>query len=191
MTRLAESHRKYLEEALNRSKDAKKALSDYVDGGESLWFNRHLRNEGCQGLSAGSRAKLAEQTSVLNALIYAAPPLDDDIVVYRGTTIECLFATSDGVAPSWSFVGEMLSRGVLSTSTLRSQARDFVDDDANCCLFVIRLPRGTRALYVVSTSAWAMEEEVMLPHGTQIRIDGKDTRDGLVTFYGTVVSQTE
>ena len=191
LTSLRSRHHAYLAEAAPPESAAFVALDAYVANGDSLWFNRYLRGEACgfEDVTKRLLAQYQRQVTALDVLIRGAPPLDDAVVVYRGATIECLLSGAGEEGPTFSRVEAVLSSGILSTSTRRAVARDFVDAGAPCCLFVLLLPSGTLGLYVGEGSVWGDEDELMLPHNTQVQIVAHEVRDDVSVYYGVVAKQ--
>ena len=160
-------------------------LSDYTDAGESLWINNYLRGRHLDDLSEGARRELRRQASHLNNLIRAAPRSPHASVVFRAVAQDSpqrqFYAKGDEA--------EFLSRGITSTSASYLAARDFMEDDETCCMLVLLLPKGTRMLQVMDESAWAQEQELLLPHGSTFRVVETAELDGVQTFYCALVTQ--
>lgn len=159
-------------------------LEDYVNAGESLWLNNYLRGLRMDELSDADKQKLREKTQQLDALIRAAPPSKKSHVLFRaiGSNVPALEAYAHGAD------ADFLSKGIVSMSVSFDAARAFLEDNETCCMLVLLLPKGTRMLEVLETSAWAEEGEVLLPHGSKFKVMRTAEVEGVTTYYCKLVS---
>lgn len=103
---------------------------------------------------------LAYQLSVdLQNLILEAPPLDSELIVYRGITenffkLEC--------QPGEEFTMD----GMISTSLTLQNATRF-----GCHVYIIRVPAGRQALPLNLPDIRYTEKEILLPHGSTFVLD--------------------
>ena len=67
---------------------------------------------------------------------------------------------------------QFTKKGFISTTLKRKAAIDFIEEDQQCCLLVLTLPKGSKALYIGATSRFSDfgEEEILLPHGSKFEI---------------------
>ncbi len=91
----------------------------------------------------------------LRALDYAfehCPLLEKELTVYRGVTVKELshFSTQFGT--------------YVSVTTNLHVAKQFAPNE--CCIFKIRLPKGSRVLALRGISLFPEQEELLLPRGT-------------------------
>lgn len=104
---------------------------------------------------------LAYEISVdLQNLILEAPPLDQEVIVYRGINkkpydLQC--------QPGEEFI----MKGMVSTSLSLLTAANF-----GCHIYIIRVPAGSQVLPLnLAESKLADEEEILLPHGCTFILD--------------------
>ena len=91
--------------------------------------------------------------------------IDEDMYLYRNTSLEHV---KDDMT--------MTSKGYLSTSLFKEDIEHFDEPD----VFKIRVPKGTKGLYIGSnTMSWVDESEVLLGRNTTIKIIGRN-KDGTI-----------
>lgn len=141
-----------------------KDLIDDVRGyqGSSFHLNASLR-----------KGNIVSQEAVRNleAAIERAPPLQRDLIVYRGAGLnwagEEKLGGWKGLLSGRAIGTTFVDLGFTSTSLKRSTASDF-----GSLVFRIRLPKGTRGIWVnsVTRGHLAHEQEFVLARGTRFRI---------------------
>lgn len=99
----------------------------------------------------------------LASIINNAPPLEADLLVYRGITND-YFPKKDNM---------FLNKRFISTTYALHAAFNFMGD-FNCCLLQILLPKGTRCLFMPIVSVYPDECEILLPITTIFKISSKD-----------------
>lgn len=160
-------------------------LDDYVNGGESLWFNNYLRGINMERISDQDKNEYKRKTSILNKLINNAPVSKRVMVLFR--------AISEGAPKLRHYVkgmdADFLNRGIISTSTSYNAALTFLEDGDVCCMLVILIPRGAHMLEVLENSAWSEESEVLLPHGSRFKVVKTSIIKGIKTFYCILAAQ--
>lgn len=165
---------------------AQQVLDDYVNAGESLWFNNYLRGLNMDGVSEAYKREYRSKTTVLNGLIHAAPVSKRTLVLFRAISKDApklqRYARGDEA--------DFLNRGIISTSILYDAALTFLEEGDACCLLVILVPKGTHMLEVLDNSAWSEESEVLLPHGSQFKVVRTSTVNEVTTFYCILVGQS-
>lgn len=114
----------------------------------------------------------------LTRIIEGSPPLTKDIKVYRGVRDDYyLRGSKDGIYKNIGFI---------STSLDVEKAQLFQNSDNNkdrkeaCCIKVITLLKGTKAILIMPISTYGDEKEVLLNHGSVYSIK---TPKILKTFY--------
>ena len=161
-------------------------LHDYVNGGESLWFNNYLRGIHLGELSADDKRKLKQKTTILNKLIYRAPVSRHKMVLFRAISTDAPKFQSYKRSDDADFV----NKGIISTSLSYDAAREFLEEGETCCMIAILVPKGTHMLEVLNASAWTEEQEVLLPHGSRFKVITTREVDGIETYYCALISQT-
>lgn len=177
----------FLTTAAPRGSTEHEVLDEYVNGGESLWFNNYLRGIGMASLSERQRAALRRKTTVLNELIRRAPRSRREMVLFRAVAEDAPRFQSYRRGDDADF----LNRGIVSTSVSYDAATSFLEKDETCCLLVLLVPSGTRLLEVLDRSAWSEESEVLLPHGCRFAIEATRVIDGIATYYCVLVAQRD
>jgi len=100
---------------------------------------------------------LDHYTQVMNRVIFESPVLPVDLRVTRGTK------------------SETDQTGFISTSLHADVASDmFTGKD--CCVYLMTLPRGTHALFMLSVSDHEPEYELLLPTGCVFAVTGAKRR---------------
>lgn len=153
--------------------DFRMTLLDYCgDGSQSTSMSAYLKGmtDKFSDVPASLATRIANKANTLNTLIQQAPPSPVELVLYRAVDVPRTGPPSfpfDERAPHVDF----LKLGLLSTSYVKQDAIDFLDDGEPCCLCVLLCPVGTRCLLVDALSAWAeSEHEVILPSGNLFRL---------------------
>ena len=95
----------------------------------------------------------AKYVVALDSLFISEPPLDEEILVYRGCSEESFQRLEAGDYPSF-----------LSTSRVEYEAREFARTEGDGPLLHIKLPKGFKSLRV-STEASLEKGELLLPRG--------------------------
>jgi len=165
-------------------------LEEYTTG-ESLWINNYLRNRNLEQLSDSQKDKLRNSSIHLNNVINRSQLSTSTSKVYRG---------AEAIEDKWKNLkpGDDLlftQKGLISTSFQKDVAISFIEDDCDCCLLVLTLPKGTKGLYISSASGFSEleEDELLLPHGSKFQVTsrkriGYNSRE-IITYYATLVSQ--
>lgn len=163
----------------------REVLSDYVDGGESLWITRYFRGTHMDELSDAEKKELRGNARMLNRAIRRAPVSSTSFVLFRAVSQDL---------PKQQFykardAADFINRGIISTSISYASASTFLEPDEKCCMLVILVPKGTLMLQVLDHSAWAEEKEIMLPHGNEFRIAKTCMIDGVRHMYCYLAKQ--
>jgi hypothetical protein len=166
------------------------SLDEYT-GGESLWINNHLRDRNLHELNEHQKQLMKKYAYHLNNMINKSPPSKNATTVYRG---------AEAMDEKWKYLkyGSELfftQKGLISTSFNKSTAIGFIEEYENCCLLILRLPKGTRGLYIASNSMFNQlnEDELLLPHGSKFIVRHrkiyKQEKKEIITYYADLVSQ--
>lgn len=151
----------------------KRVLSDYVDGGESLWINNYMRGVRMDEVPEEGKKVLRAKARSLNSMIRNAPKSPFPVILFRGIDFQ---ARQDKKTRQFS------NKGIMSTSLSYGVAKDFVEGQT-CCMLVILVPKGSRMLQVLDLSAWSEEKEVLLPHGNKFLVMKTVVVDGILTHF--------
>jgi ADP-ribosyltransferase exoenzyme len=114
-----------------------------------------------------------DQTPLLNRIITELPPLEKEIVAWR--YIRAYEITGERKNPFYlpPDSGEFEYHSYLSTSFMTScVVTQHACRNEVLALMRIVIPQGTRCLYVPGN----IEYEILFPHKTRLRIDGKEQR---------------
>jgi hypothetical protein len=161
-------------------------------GGESLWINNYLRNRDLEDVNETNLKKLKRYSTILNDIMkHKSPPSRSATKVYRG---------AEAMHQSWRKLktGEELmftNKGIISTSFNKKAALSFIEEDDDCCLLVLTLPKGTKGLYISSQSVFSdlEEDELLLPHGSKFVVTKKTfskyENKKILTYHADLVSQ--
>ena len=160
-------------------------FDDYVNGGESLWFNNYLRGINLENISERDRNEYKKKTSTINKRIRAAPRSRQNIVLFRAIAQH---------APQLQHYkkgddADFLNKGIISTSISYTAAASFLEADETCCMLVILIPSGSRFLEVLERSGWDEEAEILLPHGSQFKVLRSSTVETITTYYCIIITQ--
>ena len=156
----------------------RKVIEAYTLDKSSLWNLRLLHST----LFKKSKP-LPVKIHRLQSIILQAPPLTQDMYVYRGTR--------------FAFLGDHsnyeLSKGIEAVPTFLSTSLDnwinlhpFVDPFNACCAFVIRIPKGSRVLMAESASLFPDEREVILPFGSSVHIQRRRHHNITIETFGSL-----
>ena len=166
-------------------------LLELYTGGESLWINNFLRDRKMDEMTKLQKQLMKKYSINLNNLIRKSPPSKKNTTVYRG---------AEAMDEKWKNLkpGEELlftQKGIISTTFNKNVAIDFIEEDSNCCLLVLRLPKGTRGLYISDISAFSdlEEDELLLPHGSMFKVIYKKINTfkdrKIITYYADLIHQ--
>lgn len=103
----------------------------------------------------------------LDEIFRNIPPLEDDILVYRGVTVKHKFGVLSGF---------------ISTSYDISKAVTFADKQKQCCIFIIRVPAGAKVIPLEDVSITSNEGEILLPRSGYFKARGTSYKNGFETF---------
>ena len=125
-----------------------------------------------QALLEGSTMKRFHRNIVddIDSLFEMVPPIEKDIVVYRGVTKRHSFG---------------ILNGYISTSYDYDTAMDFTDrytDNDHCCIFVITIPSGSKVLPIEDVSANRSEGEILLPRSGFFEVKDSYNKYGMETY---------
>lgn len=166
-------------------------IIELYTGGESLWINNFLRDRNLEQLNNDQKTLMKKYAVTLNNIIKKSPPSKKLTTVYRG---------AEPMDEKWkdlSYGNELLftQKGIISTTFDINIALDFIEKGSNCCLLVLRLPKGTNGLYISGMSVFNElgEDELLLPHGSKFLISKRvintyNYRD-IITYYADLVQQ--
>lgn len=135
-------------------------------------------------LRRGTDAGQYAQTILDLDSVFQKCTLNEDVLLQRGV---------DGVALGqlWS----MVTRDPKSVIGAVVEDKGFMSTSINAgsrfsgeCVFQIKAPKGTRAVYMAEWSKFRREYEVLLPRGTKLKIVDVKKIDGIYHFLMEVVS---
>jgi hypothetical protein len=167
-------------------------IIDEYSGGESLWINNFLRERRLDELTNSQKNKMENYARHLNNIIKnKSPPSSKKVIVYRG---------AEAMHADWKNLelgAELLftNKGLISTTFNKNIALDFIENEDNCCLLILHLPRGTRGLYISEISVFNDfgEDEVILPHGSRFIVTAisntKYKNKDILTYEAVLESQ--
>ena len=120
-------------------------LDDYVNAGESLWFNHYLRGVNMQDLTASQKRILRNKTASLNKLIHDAPVSRRKMVLFRGMSIG---------APKFQNYrrgdeADFMNSGIVSTSVSYEAPSQSIENEDTYCMIVILIPTGQHLLVIM------------------------------------------
>jgi hypothetical protein len=119
--------------------------------------------------------KCKEIVRELDEIFEQAPPLTTNLVVYRGVTKRHDF-------------GKLA--GFISTSIDYDMALSFASINNQCCVFIITIPKGAKALPIDDVSVHEREGEILLPRSGHFEVTKTGYNDGMETFYLDLVLET-
>lgn len=122
-----------------------------------------------KSLLYGTKLSAKDQIIVndLDEIFKRVPPLEDDILVYRGVTVKHKFG---------------VLAGFISTSYNFATAITFADKQKQCCIFIIRVPAGAKVLPVEDLSVTSNEGEILLPRSGYFEAKGTVYKSGFECF---------
>lgn len=155
--------------------------------------------------AAGFRAERMKDIEVIDALIDRTPPLQEDLIVFRGMKTEAAQAfgfTSDRIMtfrqpePQKITNKVIVDKGFASTSLVANRAKNF---GGSGFFMEIKIPKGKKALFMntadMETRKYGsdgrkmdLEHEVLLPRNTAFQITGLRLSDGYTVIEAEVVS---
>lgn len=164
------------------SEHAFKALDDYLGVGyrRTNVFLRHgpdelARRQARLDPSAVPKVleRARESTAGLDEAFASVGPTDNDFMVLRGTTAELVSMLQVGdVVEDKGFVSTTFDRATAIGFGVGAKLLDNPGDKGGIC--VIRVPKGTRALFAMG----AGEEEMILQRGARFRVTRLMERNG-------------
>lgn len=160
-------------------------------GGESLWINNFLRDRNLNQLNIIQKDLMKKYALTLNNIIKKSPPSKIATTVYRG---------AEPMDEKWKNLSngdELLftQKGIISTTFDINIAIDFIEKESNCCLLILRLPKGTNGLYISNMSVFNKfgEDELLLPHGSKFLITKRLVKSynnrSIITYYADLIQQ--
>jgi predicted GIY-YIG superfamily endonuclease len=167
-----------------------KLIKEYSDG-ESLWINNYFRSRQMDELSEEQRIKLKNSAVTLNNIIKKSPRSTKETIVYRG---------AEAMHSHWKNINEnqeleFTNKGLISTSFSKEAALNFLEDDEDCCLLILKLPKNTIGLYISQLSSFNVfnEDELLLPHESKFLVTKRgvtqhNSRE-IITYWANLVSQ--
>ena len=165
-------------------------LEEYTTG-ESLWINNYLRNRNMEQLSNSQKDKLRNSSIHLNNVINRSHVSTSTTKVYRRA--EAMEEKWKNLKPGDDLL--FTQKGLISTTFQKDVAISFIEDDCDCCLLVLTLPKGTKGLYISTASGFneLEEDELLLPHGSKFQVTSRkkvkyNSRE-IITYYATLISQ--
>ena len=150
----------------------KQAIDEYTGEGYRD-VNRFYRGAPPPPLTEDEMEEISFTANMIEASIVEAPPLTEDVTVYRGMTAKALGieVLEDGDQAFDGLVGSQFTdKGIISTSFSPDVATEFGGSDK--VILEIKAPRGTTGLAVGDMSESYMESEFLLPPGTTFNITG-------------------
>ncbi len=150
------AERHYGNWARKLSEDDFEILSEYTL--EFFPFNQILRKK---------VPTIDEQVKInkLSEVIHSAPPLQEDIIVFRGGSKSILGSLAK-LDPS-ELPGRVISdKGFISTSVLPKEAKQF----SHGVFLAIKVPKGTKGAYIDLISGFNGEREYILDKGQEFLI---------------------
>jgi len=161
----------YEDAALSLSEDEQAALRVY-QGPAHEDMNNSLRF----GTIDESTARL-DQIRSIDAAIENAPPLPEDVTLYRGINDDVASQLANGVS-------EFTDNGFLSTSLRSGAAEDFGT------VMEIRAPAGTKGFYMNSNPRGRIgpvreESELLLARGQTLKVVGREGNRLIVDIVGS------
>lgn len=165
---LMEQHRKYIQ---SLKPEYRQAVSTYTASGYS-YMNAYLRGTmSAEQLMSNHGVTVNEVESLINRLnqvLNNAPPLTQNIMVYRGVNFDTGSLSSFNNLKVGNVI-DIFRDTFNSTSFDRSVSiNNFAGDE--CCLFILYLPVGTKGLYVNQLSSYSHENEYILAPGPLFRV---------------------
>lgn len=110
----------------------------------------------------GQKMSVSDTISTVDEIFRNVPPLQHDIVLWRGIRMKP------------KVLENFTEPAYISTSFNQDVAYEFVDKEYRCCVFQIRVPKGTHVIPLYTCSNAFFEEEVLLPRGGRITFAKSD-----------------
>ena len=149
----------------------------YFDDGGNIWDDKKLRFNLIRQGEKDPRILMNKISTLLNKAILSSPVLPLPINVYRGTKSDPNFLQNLKLDKDGNYIYEIKS--FMSTSIVENVPvglnTEFIDNQTQCCMWVIHLPANTNALYIeVNRIAFgaAEEYEMLLPVGGYLKLLG-------------------
>ncbi|MGI6607101.1 MAG: ADP-ribosyltransferase [Peptococcia bacterium] len=132
-------------------------------------YNRFLRGKTKETPSAEQMAKINRLSEILST----APPLEQKIVVFRGTTASILGKNLKGLPIKQLPGKEIIDQGFLSACLIPSPARKLAESKlySEKVFLTINVPPGAKGAYIGRQSANPDELEFLLDKGQRLRIN--------------------
>ena len=146
---MAKKYSTYYRYVKNLKEDVKDSIRSYTDEAIYEEINWSLQNN----KKLDTELKNIKQD--IDAAFDGAPPLEEPLTVYRGLREE--------------LVGDIL-KSYISTSLDYRIALDFTQEDDECCIYEILIPKGVQVLFIENISMSPNEKEVLLPRCGKINI---------------------
>lgn len=145
-------------------------ITDYT-GSDHYDINKHMRGAPPPPITDQAIIDKAERNAgLVNNAIYDAPSLSNDITVYRGcgnSTLNIKPGTEIDELDSTLAGNSFRDGGIISTSISATEASRFEDSGV---VLAVKVPKGSKALYVDDISTHTGEREVLLPMDTEFKI---------------------
>ena len=189
---------KYVDDVANAASDAGKKLDDFAGnyrkvfqyvselsdeqiealikytGDDYANINNSLR--GIETLTPENRATVETMKSALDN-----SALPQDMILYRGTSIEALGSLQN--LPTDELVGKtFMEHGFMSTSTSSVVGESF----SKTMLMTIEAPKGAQALDISSISQFTTEAEVLFNTGQEMMITSAEVKNGILYITVTI-----
>lgn len=152
--------------------DTQQAIGDYTSSGYNP-TNKVLRGAPPPPIENQEvAARALRRGERVDAAIRNAPPLEGGVIVYRGTNVKALGVEKvedvDGLIG-----GTFTDSGIISTSLNQEVSGKFAFESGmgkQGVLIEMRVPAGSKALYVEPITEMSGENELLLPRGTTFTI---------------------
>jgi hypothetical protein len=149
---------KQIEYVKNLTTEQKNSLYSYTVGSGEI-------NSSLRGYRTTPQA--LEKIKNIDKVFEGIPPLEEPLTVYRGITV----SDNSKILRKGDLVYD---RAYQSTSLYAEYAYlQFVK--SNCCLFIIRLPKGSQVVPLTPIESYKNEFEILLNHGSLL----KEVRNGV------------
>lgn len=136
-----------------------KALQVYT-GSSYAAVNDVLRSDGEASLVR--KMSVLDNIRMMDEIFRGMPPLQHDIVLWRGIRMKP------------KVLENFTEPGYISASFDQNEAYEFVDKEYRCCVFQIKVPKGTHVIPLYTCSTAFFEQEVLLPRGGRITFAKSD-----------------
>lgn len=119
--------------------------------------------------------KVINYVDAIDEVFRKIPPLKQDVFLWRGVT------RNDGMPDNF------VDKAYISTTLDKQLAQKF--SGYKCCLYKIRVPKGTKVIPVSLTSHHSNNVEVLLPRDGQYTIVNKDSAPIVVNYKQPALSR--